>query len=69
MRHRVGATGGIKLVEQRADVEFGGVNGYSEPPRNSFVRRAFRHQQEHIAFARRKVDVSRFGDGSRVAAG
>jgi hypothetical protein len=35
--HRVGAAGGIELVEQRADVEFGGVNGYSEPSRDGLV--------------------------------
>ena len=64
--HGIGPAGGVELVEQRADVEFGGVNGYSELSRNRLVRCAFGHQHEHIAFAGCKVDVSRFDGGLRL---
>ena len=56
----VGAAGGVELFEQRSDMEFGRVNGYSKLSRNNLVRCAFSHQHQHIAFARRKLNVVRF---------
>jgi len=38
----IGAADGIELVEQRAHVEFRGVDGYAEPLRDGLVRGALR---------------------------
>ena len=67
VRDGVGAAGCVKLFEQRADVEFGGVNRYSELPRNALVRCALGHQREYVAFARRKLDVDRLARRQRVS--
>ena len=46
VRHRVGTADGVELVEQRSDVEFGGMNRNSEPSRDRLVRCPFGHQQQ-----------------------
>src|SRR5262249_54609591 len=38
MRNRIGATGGVELVEQRADVKLDGVHGDAELTRDHLVR-------------------------------
>ena len=64
--HGVGAAGGVELLEQRSDVEFGRVNGYSKLSCNGLVRCAFGHQDQHVAFARRELDVVRWEDCLRL---
>lgn len=45
VRDGVGAAHGIKLVEKRTDVELRGVNRYTEPPSDDFVRGSFGEQR------------------------
>ena len=63
VRDCVGAAGGVELFQQRGDMEFRGVDGYSELLGNRLVRGAFRQQGEDVEFARRQVEAVRFSSG------
>src|SRR5258708_28811913 len=52
MRHGVGAAGGVELVEDRGDMEFGGVDRYPEPFCDDLVGSALGPQREYVACAR-----------------
>ena len=52
MRHRVGTTDRVELVDDRGDVKLCRVDGDREPPRDRLVRRAFGEQRQHLQFAR-----------------
>jgi len=58
----VGAANRVELVEQRAYVELGGVDGDAEPESDGLVRGALRKQRQNLQFARRQraVAVSRW---------
>src|SRR3569833_867236 len=51
------AAGGVELVEQRADVEFRGVDRNPERACDLLVGAAFSEQRQHIARARREPEV------------
>src|SRR5882724_126566 len=59
VRDRVGAAGGVELVEDRADMEFGGMDRYAEPLRDGLVGGALGHQREDVALARRQIGLGR----------
>jgi len=48
MRDGVGAASGIELVQDRADVEHGDMDGNAELSCDHLVGGAFRHQREYI---------------------
>ena len=59
MRHRVGTTDRVELVDDRGDVKLCRVDGDREPPRDRLVRRAFGEQRQHLQFARGERNVDR----------
>src|SRR5436305_2313559 len=66
VRHGIGAAGGVQLVQQRADVEFRGVDRYSKTFCNGLVRCALGQQRQYVEFAGREVETVRLG-GARIA--
>src|SRR4051812_20895937 len=59
MSHRIGAAGGIQLVEQRADMEFHRVDGNAELTRDHLVGATLRHQRQHVELTLRQRNVLR----------
>src|SRR6185437_12035816 len=57
MCHRIGAAGGVELVQDRADMKFGGVDGDAELPGDGLVGGAFGHQRQHVELTRGQLDV------------
>ena len=57
VRDGVGAADRVKLVDQRADVELGRVDGDAEPAGDHLVRRSLGEQRQHLQFARRQGDL------------
>src|SRR6202022_5075689 len=57
VRDRVGAAGGIELLQQRSDVDLRGVDRYSELLCDGLVRGAFRQQGEHVELPWRQVEA------------
>src|SRR5262252_2431526 len=67
MRHRVGAAGGVELVEDRADMKFRGMHGYAEPPGDRLVGGALGHQRQHVELARREIGLGGLDAIARIA--
>jgi len=53
MRDGAGAADCVELVDERADVKLGGMDGDAEPAGNYLVRRALGEQSQYLEFAGR----------------
>jgi hypothetical protein len=58
MRNRIGASGGIELVQDRADMKLGGMDGDAELSGDRLVGRALGHQCQHVELTRGQLDVA-----------